>query len=111
MRPTIAPSCGPAPRSTAPTAQAGLLLRFQSDPACLAALAVVRRAVDARASPLPGRLADALLRFRAARNLHGERHVVARRRSEAGLGARASGRVPDRFEPRAEGAAAPRSGA
>jgi hypothetical protein len=78
----------------------GLLLGVQPDPRRGARPAAEGAAAGARASALPGRLADALLRLRARGDRAGRRrHALTRRRSEARLGARAPGTFPGRPEP------------
>src|SRR5690606_34474056 len=69
-------------------------------------------AADARAPPLPGRLADAVLRLRRRRDrARGQRrHARPRHRSEAGVGAAPPRAVPGRPRHRAARAAAAGAG-
>ena len=84
-------------------AAARLLLGVQPDPRRRARAAAERAAAAARAPPLPGRLADALLRLRATTRSSPapRRHAGARHRPEAGLGAGPPRALPGRPEPRA----------
>jgi probable DNA metabolism protein len=66
-----------------------VLLGLQPDPGCVEGVAGHRAAAAARASPVPGRLAAALLRLQGGRDRAavGQRDAGPRHRSQAGLGA------------------------
>ena len=75
------------------------------------ALPLARAAAGARASALPGRLADAFLRLRAPTRCHGaDAEPRSGDRSEAGVGADASRRLSRRRQPRRARAAAAGAG-
>src|SRR5690606_5637719 len=91
-------------------ASARLLLGLQPHPRFAACPAFAGTAADARAPPVPGRLADALLWLRARRDrAAGRRHAVAGLRPQAGLGPGAPRTLPGRPEPRAARIAAARA--
>ncbi len=79
---------------------AGLLLGLQSHPGRGLGAASGARAAGARASALPSRLADALLRFRRRGNRHRRGgHARSRHRPQTCLGAGEPQRFPDGREP------------
>jgi predicted DNA-binding helix-hairpin-helix protein len=85
-------------------------LGVQSDPRRQPPPALVAAAAAARASPLPGRLADALLWLRAARDRGRGRGPGPDGRSQDQLGAAEPGALPGRRPDRRQGDAAARAG-